>query len=405
MRYLFKLAFKNIMRAKRRTLLTFLILSFGIVVYLIMEGMLAGFDRASFQNFIDFETGHFKIRSEQFDDEHPFDTDNYLLDTSSIEEKLKKIAFVTGYTSRINFLSEIDNGIDSTPVITVGIDPENDSRVFTLDKFTIKGKLERGGALIGKYLARDMKIDVGDTAYITFRNKQGMYTSIEILITGLVQAADPKVNSATVYINLDEAREYMGIDGATEISFRTLDFEKTEAYEERLKSEIKGARIQSWKDLSRDFAVLMATKRAGGRYFLFFIIIIALVGIINTLLMSVYEKRQEIGTMMALGMEHREVRNIFIFEGFMIGLFGSIFGLILGTLVNLYFIYVGIDYTAMVGEEGMGFNVMGIVKSSWVFLAYIQSMLVVLIASVLSSYYPAKKIMRMEPAECLRTVQ
>ncbi len=405
MRYLFKLSFKNIMRAKRRTLLTFLILSFGIVVYLIMEGMLAGFDKASFQNFIDFTTGHFMIRSEQFDDEHPFDTDNYLMETSAIEDKLKRLDFVTGYASRINFLSEIDNGIDSTPVITVGIDPENDKRVFTLDKFTIRGKLERGGALIGKSLARDMMVDIGDTAYITFRNKQGMYTSIELLITGLVQAADPKVNNSTVYMNLDEAREYMGINGATEISFRTLDFEKTEAYEERLKSEIRGVKIQSWKELSKDFAVLMATKRAGGRYFLFFIIIIALVGIINTLLMSVYEKRQEIGTMMAIGMEHREIRNIFIFEGFLIGLFGSIFGLILGTLVNLYFIYVGIDYTAMVGEGGMGFNVIGVVKSLWVFPAYIQSMLVVLIASVLSSYYPAKKIMTMEPAECLRTVQ
>ncbi len=405
MKYLIKLALKNIMRAKRRTVLTFLMLSFGILVYLVMEGGLAGFDKASFQNVIDFETGHFKIRSVRFDDDRPYDTENYLQDISQIEEKLEKMDFVTGFTSRVIFISEIDNGIDSTPVITVGIDPENDKKVFILEKYISKGKLEKGGVLMGKSLADDMEIDVGDVVYNTFRNSDGMYTSIELLITGLVQSADPKVNNLTVFINLDEAKEYMGVKGATEISLKTLDFKKTGKFEKIIKSEIKGAKIQNWRELSTDFAALMATKRAAGNYFLLFIVGIALVGIINTLLMSVYEKRQEIGTLMALGMEHKDVRNIFILEGFMIGLLGSILGLILGTLVNLYFIYVGIDYTALMGDNTMGFNIMGRVKSAWVFSAYIKSVLLVVIVSVLSSYYPTKKIVKMEPAECLRTVQ
>ncbi len=405
MKYLFKLAVKNIMKARRRTVLTFLMLSFGILIYLIMEGMLAGFDEASFRNFIDFETGHFKIRSLKFDEDHPYDTDNYLQDTSRIKEKLAKLDFVTGYTSRINFLSEIDNGIDSTPVITTGIDPENDNKVFSLEKYIVKGKLEKGGLLIGKSLAQDMKVDIGDTVYITFRSTKGMFTSIELLVTGLVQSADPKTNNLTVFMNLDEAKEQLGVKGATEISLRTLNYQRPELYIDKLKSEIPGVKIQSWKELSTDFAALMSTKRAGGTYFLLFIVVIALVGIINTLLMSVYEKRREIGTLMALGMEQREIRNVFIFEGFLIGLFGSIFGLIIGTLVNLYFIYVGIDYTSMLGGGGMGFNVMGVIKSAWVFPAYAYSLLLVVFASVISSYYPAKKVMKMNPAECLRTVQ
>ncbi|MBN2040913.1 MAG: ABC transporter permease [Spirochaetes bacterium] len=405
MKYLFKLALKNIMKARRRTILTFLMLSFGVMVYLIMESMLAGFDKASFQNFIDFETGHFKIRNENFDEDHPYDTDYSLKNTDQIEEKLKNLDFVTGYTSRINFLSEIDNGIDSTPVITVGVDPENDSKVFSLKKYIIKGSLEKGGALLGKTLADDMKVDAGDIIYITFRSSKGMFTSIELLITGLVQSADPKVNNLTVFINLDEAREHMGVEGATEITFRVKDYQEPERYTKQLESDFSGFRVQSWKELSTDFTALMSTKRAGGRYFLLFIVVIALVGIINTLLMSVYEKRREIGTLMALGMEHNEIRNVFMIEGFLIGFFGSICGLIIGTITNLYFIYSGIDYTAMVGEGGMGFNVMGVIKSSWVISAYISSLLIVVFASVLSSYYPAKKVMKMNPAECLRTVQ
>ncbi len=405
MKYLFMLALKNIRRAKTRTILTFLILSFGVIVYLVMEGMLAGFDRASFRNYIEFETGHFKVRKAGFDMDHPYDMDNIITETDPIRGELSSLEFVTGFTPRVNFLAELDNGMDSTPVIVTGIDPETDGNVFSLKRYIVEGKLKKGGCLIGKTLADDMEAGIGNVVYITFRDKEGMFTSVELLVTGLVMTGDPKTNNLTVFINIDEAREYIGTSGATEITMTVSQYTRVEKYEPALESALPGYRVQSWKELSTDFAALMEMKRQGGIYFLLFIVIIALVGIINTLLMSVYEKKKEIGTLMALGMEHRDVRNMFIFEGLIIGLAGCILGLIAGTVINLYFIYYGIDYTAMMGGETMGFNIMGRVKSAWVFWAYIQALGIVVIASVLSSWYPAKKVMRMEPAQCLRTVQ
>lgn len=404
MRYLFRLAMRNIMKARRRTVLTFLMLSFGVMVYLLMEGMLAGFDRASFQNLIDFETGHFKIRSAGFDEDFPYDVDNYISDTESIESVLSKVDFVTGYAPRIQFLAELDNSIDSAPVVVVGIDPSLDSRVFSLNRYIVSGRLEHYGALLGRSLARDMDLGQGDPVYLTFRDREGMFTSVELVITGLVQTADPGVNSGTLFMDIELAREQMGVAGATEISLRTPDFRKTDSYRDLLKETFPDLRVESWRELSTDFAALMATKRKAGGWFLLFIIVIALVGIINTLLMSVYEKQMEIGTLMALGMEKRDVRNLFLFEGFMTGLLGSLAGIILGTLINLYFIYKGIDYTALLGDNS-GFNVMGVVKSVWVFPAYIKSLLLAVGASVAASWYPAAKVMRMEPVECLRTVQ
>ena len=405
MKYLFKLAWKNIIRSKRRTLLTFLMLTFGVTLYLMFEGMLEGFDVASFKNVVDFETGHFKIQSTSYNEDRPYDIDNCLKNIDEKMNKIKKMNFVTGVTSRILFLTEIDNGIDSTPVLTVGIDQKTDGNVFTLKKFIQKGKLEKGGCLIGKTLAKDMELQVGDVIFLTFKDKEGMYTSLELPITGLLLTADPRVNSSTVFINFDEAQEQLGTTGATEISIKTKNFNQIDKYQKQLQSDISNVLIQSWKELSTDFAALMKTKRKGTNFFLLFIVIIALVGIINTLLMSVYEKRQEIGTLMALGMTNREVEIIFMIEGLIIGILGCIAGLVLGTLVNLYFIYVGIDYSAMMGKNNMGFNVMGHIKSVWVFPAYYKSFIIAVIASVLASFYPAKKIMKMSPVECLRTVQ
>lgn len=405
MLYQFKMALMNITRAKRRTILTFLMLSFGIIFYIIMESMLQGFDDASFKNMIDFETGHIKIRSQKYDEDRPYDIENFLEDTAPIIDNLKNKDFITAYTERVQFLAQLDNSIDTSPVIVSGIDNQKDRTVFTLNKYIIQGKLKDGGLLIGTTLAEDMGLAMNDPVYITFRDIHGMYTSIERTITGIIKSPDPRVNNAAVYITLQNARQNLAIRGASEVCIKTIDYEKADIYKKQLIKQLPQCRIESWRDISTDFAALMATKRKASSYILLFIIIIALVGIINTLLMSVYEKRQEIGTLMALGMEQHEVRNIFIMEGFIIGLAGSIVGLFLGTIFNLYFIYVGLDYTAMLGDNTGGLNVMGIVKSVWVIPSYFKALIVVTLASVLSSYYPAKKVMKMEPAECLRTVQ
>jgi len=406
MKYLFKLAMKNILKAKRRTILTFIILSFGIMMYLMLGAMMEGFDKTSVKNFIDFESGHFKIRNKTFDEDKPYNTDNFLKKTDIIEAQLKKMDFIEAYTKRILFLATADNYKDTIPVITIGIDPVNDPKVFTIKKFIEKGKLTEDGAVIGKALAKDMKLGIGDNVNISFRSSKGMNVSLELLITGLINTADPKVNNATIYINIKKAKEYMDIEGVTAITIKTKDFKKTSDYEKILGKKITTAQVWNWQTLSSDFSALMKTKKQSSNFILFFITIIAVVGIVNTILMSVYEKRQEIGTLMAMGMTEKEVRNIFIFEGLTIGLLGSIIGMIAGTLVNLYFIYVGIDFTAMMGgADSMGMNVMGHVKSMWMPSQYFTAFFLAVISSVLASYYPAKKVMKMSPVECLRTVQ
>ncbi|MDH5720005.1 MAG: FtsX-like permease family protein [Spirochaetia bacterium] len=405
MGYLIKIAYKNIIKSKRRTILTFMMLSFGFMVYLVLDAMYAGLDVVSFKNYIEFETGHLKIRNLNFDDDDPYDPKNYLEKTGDIEAKLKKMNFVEGYTSRVLFLSELDNGTDSTSVIAVGIDPQKDKNVFNLDQYITEGGLEKNGIVLGYILARDMGLKKGDMAFITFRNIHGMFTSIEFTVSGIVKAADPRVNMMMSFINLNEAREYMDIKGATEITLKVKDYLNMQSFEKELNSNVSGVMIQNWQELSSEFAALLDMKKAAGNYILLFLLVIALVGIINTLLMSVFEKRREIGMLMALGMQKKEIRNIFIAEGLIIGILGSIFGMIMGTLANLYFIYIGIDYASLLGEDAMGFNITGHVKSAWVIGSYVKCFALVVITSILGSYVPAKRVMMFEPMECLRVAQ
>jgi putative ABC transport system permease protein len=406
MSYLFKLALKNILRSKIRTVLTFLILSFGVGIYIFFASLMAGFDKESVVNVIDFETGHYKVRSADFDEDRPYDKDNYMKNGTAIKAKVKTLGFVTAATERLMFLAEVDNGIDSMPVVVVGISAD-DNTVFDLKKYIKTGGLEPGGTIIGKALADDLGLEIGDVTYLTFRNEQGMYTSSEVLITGLVVTSNPQVNKSSAFINLEEAQVLMNTQAVSEIAIKTDDFFKVKKYQPEIIAALEGveAEVYSWEKLSEDFRAMMTMKRKFQNILVLMIMVIAIVGIINTMLMSVYEKKREIGTMKALGFTDKEVSNLFLIEGAMIGIAGGLMGLVLGTAFNAYFAFVGIDMDAMYGDVDFDLPMMGVIKSVWLVKAYVIAMVFTVVASVLASYYPAKKVTKMEAMECLRTVQ
>lgn len=408
MKYLMRLAFQNIIRSKIRTILTFLIITFGIMFFVVFDGMIKGFGDLNIKNVIGFDTGHFKIRSNKFDNERPFAISNYIKDWSNIETTLDKKDYVIGYTERINFIAEIDNGIDSLPVVVVGINKETDPNVYTLTNFISEGELVPNGTLIGKNLLEDMELALHDYIYITFRNIHGTITSLNLEISGIVNSADPSVNNSMLFINIDEAQAGLSTSNITEIAIRTDDYKKYKNYGIDLRASLPSQKIDSWKKLG-EIAIAAADADAYGMYFFnLFIVIIGLVGIVNTMLLSVYEKRREIGMLKALGMADREVRRLFVIEGLMVGFAGTTIGIVTGVLINWYFVINGVDLTAMMGgntDMDIGYKIMGIIKSQWNIGAIVGAFVFGVLASGIASFYPAWKTTKMKPVECLRVDQ
>lgn len=410
MGYLFSFAMKNLLRYKRRTLLTFLVLSVGVAMYIWFACLLEGFSRQSFENIINFDTGHFKIRSAQFDEDDALAVTNMLPAEKipHVEASLRSKKFVTGFTRRILFTGEADNSIDALPVVITGLDPNTDGKVFSLLSLLESGTLDTNGAVLGSGLAKDLGLKKGDMVYLTFRRQRGQLDSVALPITEVIRSSDPTVNSAMVYIGLAKARQLLGTKDVTEIAVKTTDMNKYKTFGRDLEKSLSGVKVFSWYQLAKDVLAIAQAKEGGSFVMVMFLVIIALVGIVNTMLMSVYEKRQEIGTLKALGMTDGDVRKVFLIEGGLIGVMGCLAGLVLGTLANLYFVEVGWDISAMLGGMDnikMGYQVTGVVKSVWLVAPYFQALLFSVLASVLASYLPARKTTEMQPAECLRTVQ
>lgn len=396
----------NMFRQKRRTILTLVVIAFGMAMFVAFTGLIRGLQDKQKENLIGFDTAHLKIRNGQFDESRPYSTDHFLSDTGRIGSVLKTKNYVVAWTERISFLAEMDNGIDSLPVAVVGVDPVTDPKVFSLTNFFVRGGMKPGGLVVGNLLASDMKIGMGDTVYLTFRNEQGVVDSIEFSVTGIVQAAEPQVNSSTAFISLADAQKGMNTRMVSEIAVVTKDIRRVDEYKKDLEASLPSDRVDTWKKLGEYFLKFAQADAAGAYFFVFFMAIIAAVGVINTILLSVYEKRKEIGILKALGMTDRQVEFLFLLEGFWIGLWGCVIGLLIGSAINVYFGIYGIDFTVATANSraNIGYDVMGIIKTKWDIPAIVTGFITGVLISCASSYYPAKKASRVSSAENLRTI-
>lgn len=413
MKFLVSLALKNLARYKRRTVLTFSILSVCITLFIVFSCMILGYQKDALENMVRFDTGHFKIRSLDYDPDEPYSQSNVIKAPDAVVEKLKKMTFVSAWTMRNPFQCELDNGRDKTPGITIGIDPENDCRVFLISNFIKSGRWpapgEKNWALIGSGLADDLGLTEDMFVNVSFRTLGSGIDSVGFNIIGILEAPDPVVNGSTAFVDIDEATELLGSAGVVEISLLTENIQKVPEYQKTLEKELSGVSIWSYERIGQNVAAVATTKTKFFNVLLLFVFIIGMVGIINTMMMSVYEKTQEIGTLKALGMTDRQVVRLFAVEGLIIGVLGGLMGVIIGSLINWYFVAVGMDITALMGKEAMqqmaGLRMMNVLRSTWDIKTILGGFFLSAAGSFLASYYPARKTVAMQPAEALRTVQ
>ncbi len=419
MRFIIKFALKNIWRYKRRTIITFGAISIGIVAFVFMDSMLRGFHYESVRNFIDYESGHLKIYDREFYEEMS-DEGFLLLDKGidnyeDVENSIKTEGVLTA--PRITFNARLVNEEigGERPCTVIGIDPEKDSSVYKLPEAVLSGrflKSDENGILIGKIVAEKMEVELGGMLTILTRTKNDTYQAISVDVVGIINSPNPNINRSTAYVPLDIVDVDLDMEGSvTEIGLRAKSDDVDSLFRE-IEDKLKGSnlaqlQVVSWKELGKDWLTLSKTKMTGSYVLILVIFVIAAVGIINTMLMSVFERIQEIGMMRALGMSDREVLWSFVFEGGAIGFLGASLGVFLGFALNSYLVYHGIDWSSFgdsMKDMDIGYRViMAVIKGVWNPGAFVFAFLFSTIAPALVSIYPSRKALKMEITEALRT--
>jgi ABC-type lipoprotein release transport system permease subunit len=416
MKFIIRFAFNNIWRYKRRTIITFTAISIGIAAFVIMDSLLKGIHYESMRNFIDYESSHLKIYNKEFYRE--MSDEGFLLLNKTIDnyenvERLVKSDDIS-VTPRINFRASLinENTSDERPFTIVGIDPDKDREVYKLPDAIISGRFLKAGekgVIIGRMSAKKLEAKLGDTLTILTRTKNDTYQTISVDVVGIIDPPNPDINRTFAYIPLDVADNDLDMSrSVTEIGIRIKNG-NIDKILNRLDGILKANNLSqleviSWKELGKNWITLSRTKITGSYILIFVVFIISAVGIINTMLMSVFERIREIGMMRALGMRDTEVLWSFIFEGAAIGLFGALLGIFMGFIFNFYLVYHGWDMSHIYGEDvDIGYRITNIVRGIWDIGAYVFAFVFSIIIPALISIYPSRKAIKMEITQALRT--
>ena len=395
------MSLKNVLRAKGRAIMTLSILSLGILIFIFYGTFVEGFMNQSIQGSIDEEISHIRIRALNYDEDLPLNETNMFYTPSDALDKIEGIS----YTPRLTLSADIDNYEDSLPIVLIGIDSTKDEKVFTLS--STSGEPLGDTAWLGGSVARDMGVNIGDYVNLTFRSPVGTYISGEYEVGGIINSGNPLFSEQGVVIALQELQSLIGTNLISFYSIKLDDKNQLDSIATQVKRAYPNNEVLTWLDLTEDLRLMMEQKDGmlGSIYFI--IALIAFLGLMNSILISVWEKRKNTGTLRALGYKDKDIIKIFVYEGFWIGLAGSILGVILGILLNIPLSTIGINYGALMASgDGatidIGFYIPNIIRSVWNPVYFVGPLLVIPIAAMLVSYFPAKKSIQMSIVDCIR---
>ncbi|MGC8869569.1 MAG: ABC transporter permease [Brevinematia bacterium] len=415
----FKMALRNIIRHKRKTLISALTIGVGLMFYIAMDSLFMGIDNLLVESIVKFSDSSIVIYSKDYDqNRRAFPLDKGIRDFEGIKNTIKGIDGVEDLTYRTTFLGEIALSGRSKYVVVTVIDTEMDTKVFELKKYVV-GNYLRGerDIVLGKVLANKLGVSVGDNVVLRAKTLYGDYNSLDFKIVGLIESPSTTINESGVFMAYTGANRLLKLnDTKTSVHVKvswgkgeSIDsyLKRVEEVANNIRSKLDGYSVYTIKDIYGDFILLMEQKRATSFIISFLILIIAGVGIANNILMSVYERIKEIGVLMAMGMKPGEIKKLFLLEGILTGVVGGFFGVILGFIGDLLMIYVGYDIPSLlkgVNASDIGMPVWGVIYGVWNPRAFFEGFIFALIVSAFSSYFPSRYASKLKVVDCLKFV-
>ena len=332
-----------------------------------------------------------------------------LADDQAVLEAARAQPQVLAAARRINTGGLASSREGAFAVGITGIEPDIEKEVNLAAQLIIAGRfLEADDAdviFIGKGLADAMGVQVGERITLAGRAAHEQMRRRTMTVIGIYDLGMPDIEKRTIYISLGEAQALYGLDGqSTEVAIELKLLGQEPAVIYALQPVLPGYEVESWETNFPELQAALGTKGAVMNIFGVIILLIAGIGILNLLLMAVYERTREIGILGALGLKPRQISLLFVLEGTLMGLVGVAAGIVLGLLVNGLLRQVGLDYSQFANVTSYMALVGGRVYPEWGLDKIVGRALTVAIIAALAAFIPAREAAQREPAEALHYV-
>jgi ABC-type lipoprotein release transport system permease subunit len=400
MQNLFKMAFRNLGRHRRRSALSALALAVSLTLLLFMAAFFKGEMRSSMEDTLKLNSGHIQVRAASYEPEKLSVAWEYLIENpTQMAGQIASLPQVKFATPRLMASGIITIGNSSTGVQIMGVDPASPANEpYRVVSGQFPSADDRSGILIGYPLADALKLKVGDQVNLMVNTAEGSVDEQPFTVRGIFSTGSSTYDKGIVLLPISKAQAFSGAGNHASFIFVMLnDREQAEA----VAAALTGANLKvlTWTEMNELLVLVNDFSNAYIMILNLIILGVTVTVIVNTMLMAVMERTREIGILAALGMKGRQIITLFLAEASLLALGGIAVGLVAGGLLSAYFGSVGIYF----GDMGVSGMIMGDRIYTYLMLDDVINLTITaFVVTILASIYPAQLASRMEPVEALR---
>lgn len=405
MSLLFRLAWRNVWRHKRRSLITAVAMAVGLALCMGYLAFTDGMFALMYNRLVERQLGHVQIHRPNF----PKNRALYevIPDSDQLEQKIRANASVQTSVGRVFGYGLVGVGEQSVGAQITGIHPKDENDFRQLSQQVIEGKYlsetPKKETLLGYRLADELQAKVGDEVVIITQAADGSMGNDLFSIVGLIRTNSTIVDKTNILMHRQDAQELLVIeDSVHEIAILATHHDRIDFILAEIKSlqETEKLLVRPWKEVNPALFQILELQDAMIGLMAFLIFALAGLGILNTMLMSVFERTKELGIMIALGLRPRQIVYLILMETVVLAVLSILIGLVLGGALDWWIVTEGIPLGTSL--EFMGFQMDPTLKGEVRPSGIILTAIMVFVISLISSLWPALRAARLQPVVAMR---
>jgi ABC-type lipoprotein release transport system permease subunit len=404
---LLRLASRNLWRNRRRTLLTLSAMVVSLALLTLSLGVFSGMLVDILASTTEQYHGHLVITEDGYLDDRDmyknFSTDEQLL------RKLETDEVVIGFSQRLRGFGLASHDESSYPVELLGIHPEKEKSVTNLHQQLAEGAYLAGnngnGAVIGSSLAKKLKVSPGDELVFVTQAADGSIGNDLLIVSGIFRTGHTGHDNSLVLVPQQWLQQVMALDGKIhEIAIAIDDPLRAADYKPALATLLpQGLSITDWGELLPEMREAIASFDVSRLIFVIILYFATGLGILNTIFMSVMERTREFGILMALGLRPGQIKRLVLLESFLLGLIGTLLGLVCGLILSYYMARFGIDLSTWITPiTYAGGTMQPRLKAIFEYRNFIEPAYLLVVVSVLAGFFPARRAAKLQPVQAIR---
>lgn len=402
-----RMAWRNLWRNSRRTLLTISAIAFACVLLVFMLSWQFGSYETMINTAVKVQTGHLHVEAAGYQDRQ--DMRLVIKDPQAVTKMAQAAPGIEAYTARANSFALVSSQERTYGVLVVGIDPAGEAKVSTLKSIVRQGSyLESGdqeGALVGRLLAQNLQVKLGDELTVLGQGRDGSIAALVLKVRGIYSSGMDDFDRSSIQMDLKAFQDGFTMEGAVHQvvavcqSLEEVDGAKAYLAAHLPPQENPSLTVLDWKQLMPGLLQGIEMDLVSGIIFYIILLVVVTFSILNTFLMSILERTHEFGVLMAIGAKPGRLGRLVVMESLAMTILGVLSGMIMGALITWYFQVHGFDLGAQ--ELMAQYGIVGRIYPQLSWLSLLSGPAVVFIMTLLAALYPTRRLWKLRPVEAM----